>query len=191
MSLPPRTSPPHECAFSSLLCLSSSTLLRSGAAAALLVSFCLQFVYRIHCTLEIMADFKNQDFSLSAPGLPLQPVCISLTAQSYISCLMTSNMQRSFLSSCFCLHDHPSLHSCSPLVWLTNSYSSFNTQLLHCIFTPGLNPFLLRVHIIFSPGQHVFTVYHHYLLLSFLLIRLYAPWGQEPTFVSLYRASHL
>lgn len=107
-------SPPHECALNSphgpctavLLALiqqAGPSLLCLCTVAPLLVSFCLQLVYRIHSIFYSMADKT----SLSAPRFPFQVAPISLTAQLYTAYLTTFNMQGSFLCLCFCLHDNP------------------------------------------------------------------------------------
>lgn len=123
--MPPRTSLCHKsCPSSSLLC--------PGAAAALLVFFCLLFVSRIHSTLYSMAHktFHGQPLVFFFSLFPF----LSQLSHIPLILLPPTCQDLSYLCASICMMI-PSLHACFPLFCLSSSYSSFSTQLSHYYFT--------------------------------------------------------
>lgn len=164
---------------SSPRCPSSSSLLCPGAAAALLVFFCLLFVSRIHPTLYSMAQktFHGQPLVFFFGLFPF------LSQLSHIPLIWLPPHARIFPISAYICMIIPSLHACFPLFWLSSSYSCFNTQLSHypSLWIEFLPPGSSHYSLFLALASMYFTLYQHSLFLSFLPIKLHAPWGQELT----------
>lgn len=97
-------------------------------------------------------------------------------------------MQGSFLSLCFCLHDYPK-PGCPFPSFLTGKLLLILQYLtltlpLHS-WIESLSPWISYDTLFLALETMPYSVSS--LLASVLPIRLYAPWGQEPSLVSLYR----
>lgn len=134
--------------------------------------------------------------NLSTESIPHSIACltrlftVSLHSSVYFHLLswippiiLPSTCQDLFLSLCFCLHDYPRPACLFP-------FSGWQ-PLIHPLIPNSYIATSLWIKFLFSCSSHstlfsaligmYFTLYHHYLFLSFRPIKLYVSWRQEPT----------